>query len=207
MVVGPGEPVALHIFEDRYKKMMKDIRVTQAPDDVMPFGISLFREKNDEIAPLGCTVQVLQVVQRYPDGRLDLVGEGRRRYRVCRMDKDAPYARAEVEFVDDLEPGADPLLRQAALSAVRGLLREAANRPLKVPEGFTGGISFWLAHDAGLDPEQKYALLEMRRENDRLAYLRDHARRARKFLRAARELKSRIEQNGHFRKFPELKLP
>ena len=94
LVVFPRTQVPLHIFEDRYKEM-----VGAAIRDGSEFGIVL--AKDEGIVNAGCTVKVETVLTTYPDGRLDIVTSGRRRFEIVYVNQEKPYLQAEVEFFDD----------------------------------------------------------------------------------------------------------
>ena len=115
-VLLPATPLPLHIFEDRYKEMLRDLNPNRGE-----FGVVLAKE--DGIVNIGCTATVDRVFQRYPDGRLDLLAMGRRRFQVISLDEEKPYLRATVEFFNDDEAGEVPMeLRQKAIEGYQ-LLR------------------------------------------------------------------------------------
>ncbi len=93
-VLLPRAPLPLHIFEDRYREM-----VGEAIRDHTEFGIVLAR--NRTLAETGCTAVVVKVIERYPDGRLDILTAGQRRFEIQRVDSERSYLRAEVSFFDD----------------------------------------------------------------------------------------------------------
>ncbi|HEY2013706.1 MAG TPA: LON peptidase substrate-binding domain-containing protein, partial [Bryobacteraceae bacterium] len=94
VVVFPRTQLPLHIFEDRYKEM-----VGAAIEESSEFGIVLARE--DGIVNAGCTVVVEKVVERYPDGRMDIVTRGQRRFEIVGLNEDKDYLQGEVTFFDD----------------------------------------------------------------------------------------------------------
>ena len=115
MVLLPATPLPLHIFEDRYKELMGE--VIPARDE---FGIVLAKE--DGIVNIGCTATVDRVFRRYPDGRLDLLAVGHRRFQVVSIDEEKPYLRASVEYFNDEEATDVPAdLRLKAISAYERL--------------------------------------------------------------------------------------
>ena len=89
LVLVPGMPLPLHIFDDRYKEMMADV----IPEG-REFGIVLAKE--DGIVNVGCTAKVQKVLKRYPDGRLDVLAGGQRRFRIESLDEEKSYLQAEV---------------------------------------------------------------------------------------------------------------
>jgi ATP-dependent Lon protease len=113
LVVFPGSAVPLHIFEDRYKEM-----VGEAMAAGTEFGIVM--AKDGGIMNTGCTVLVESVVKQYPDGRMDIVGRGQRRFLIRSLDQEKEYLRGEVDyFNDDDSEIASPELRSQALMALQ----------------------------------------------------------------------------------------
>ena len=94
LVAFPGSALPLHIFEDRYKEM-----VGEAEASGSEFGIVLTREGG--IVNAGCTVIVEAVLQRYPDGRFDVMTRGYRRFEILALDQEKDYLRGDVEYFDD----------------------------------------------------------------------------------------------------------
>ncbi len=94
VVVFPRTPLPLHIFEERYKKM-----VGEAIHDRSEFGIVL--AKDEGIVNAGCTVVVEKVLKEYPDGRMDILTSGRRRFEILFLNEEREYLRGEVEYFDD----------------------------------------------------------------------------------------------------------
>ena len=75
MVLLPGTPLPLHIFEPRYKEMIRECLAEETP-----FGV--VRALDEGIADMGCTAEIVTVTKEYPDGRMDLIAEGRKRFEV-----------------------------------------------------------------------------------------------------------------------------
>jgi Lon protease-like protein len=94
LVVFPGSAVPLHIFEERYRRMVGDAEAAGTE-----FGIVLARDEG--IVNAGCTVQVETVLHRYPDGRFDVLTRGRRRFMIRGVNQDLDYLRGEVDFFED----------------------------------------------------------------------------------------------------------
>ncbi len=98
LVAFPGAAVPLHIFEERYREMVGEAEVSGTE-----FGIvrTITRGEDSGIANTGCTVTVESVVNRYPDGRFDVVTRGRRRFQIVSLDDEKAYLRGQVEYFDD----------------------------------------------------------------------------------------------------------
>jgi Lon protease-like protein len=164
LVLLPGLPLPLHIFEERYKEMMADV----IPGE-REFGIVL--AKDEGIVNIGCTATVQKVLQRYPDGRLDLIAIGLRRFEIETLDEEKSYLRARVDFFDDEQeqsPSRELLLK--ARAAYQKLL--TLERPSVVVEpNFDGPrLSFQLAQFI-LDADKRQTLLTLRSEIERLEYV------------------------------------
>jgi Lon protease-like protein len=83
VVLLPGTPLPLHIFEPRYKEL-----VAECLQDQKPFGV--LRAKEEGIAEIGCTAEIISVIKKYPDGRMDIVTEGRERFEVMHLNQEDP---------------------------------------------------------------------------------------------------------------------
>jgi ATP-dependent Lon protease len=117
VVVFPRTRLPLHIFEERYKKM-----VSEAIRDSSDFGIVLAREEG--IVNAGCTVGVEKLLQMYPDGRMDILTRGRQRFEIESLDEEMEFLRANVNFFDDEDFERAPAeVRDEALAQFR-VLRE-----------------------------------------------------------------------------------
>ena len=94
LVLVPGEQAPLHIFEPRYKEL-----VDECLDTAAPFGILL--ADDDGVREVGTLAEVVEVVERFDDGRLNIVVEGAARFRVARLTDGRSFQTAEVDTVDD----------------------------------------------------------------------------------------------------------
>ena len=119
-VLFPGMQLKLHIFEERYKSM-----INRCIDAAQPFGVVLIRQGNEAGGPsadpydVGCTADISQV-QRLPQGRMNIVATGKRRFRIRALDRSQPYLMAEVDY---FMPADDrPKIVQVYGKALRPLL-------------------------------------------------------------------------------------
>ena len=130
IVALPGAAVPLHIFEDRYKTMVGDCERNGTE-----FGIVL--AKDGGVVNAGCTVIVEAVLQRYDDGRFDVMTRGQRRFLLQSLDQNLDWLRGEVEYFDDDDfTPVEPRLRDRALHCYREIRSalEAAGQPVRDPE-------------------------------------------------------------------------
>ncbi len=94
VVLLPDAELPLHIFEDRYKEMIAEVL-----RDKIEFGVVLANERG--IVNTGCTATIERVLREYPDGRLDILTVGRRRFEIERVNEERPFLRGEVDYFDD----------------------------------------------------------------------------------------------------------
>ena len=161
VVVFPRTRLPLHIFEDRYKEMVGD-----AIRDGSEFGIVLARE--DGIVNAGCTVAVEKVLQMYPDGRMDILTQGKRRFEIQSLNEEKSFLQGDVTFFDDEEFAPVPGdLRQLALDNYTELNRLSNAREHHSPDLSDPQLSFQLAQ-AVPDLDFLNGILRQRSENTRL---------------------------------------
>jgi hypothetical protein len=165
IVALPGAAVPLHIFEDRYKTMVGDCERNGTE-----FGIVL--AKDGGIVNAGCTVIVETVLQRYSDGRFDVLTRGRRRFLLKSLDQDLEWLRGEVEFFedDDFTPVGTQLRNQAfrCFREIRAALEASGKMgPEAEPDEGHPLLSFQLAHAVD-DLDFQSLMLRSRSEADRL---------------------------------------
>ena len=161
VVVFPRTRLPLHIFEERYKEM-----IGNAIRDHSEFGVVLAKENG--IVSAGCTVMVEKVLETYPDGRMDILTRGVRRFEIVGLSEEQAYLQAEVSFFDDDDSAPAPAgLREQALSNYRDLSGLAASQGRGEPDLQDPQLSFQLAQ-ALPDLDFLHALLACRSETSRL---------------------------------------
>ncbi|HLH16627.1 MAG TPA: LON peptidase substrate-binding domain-containing protein [Bryobacteraceae bacterium] len=166
VVVFPRVKLPLHIFEERYKEM-----VGEAIRDESEFGIVL--AKDNGIVNAGCTVVVERVLQMYPDGRMDILTSGRRRFEIAALNEEKSYLQGEVDFFDDEDfTPAPEELRQRTLAQWRELEALGASREHPAANLEDPQLSFQLAQ-AVPDLDFLSSLLRERSEAGRLKTLSD----------------------------------
>jgi len=164
VVVFPRTRLPLHIFEERYKEM-----VGNAMRDNSEFGIVLAKE--DGIVNAGCTVLVEKVLNLYPDGRMDVVTRGQKRFEIAALNEEKDYLQAEVSFFDDEDPAAAPEeLRVQALSQYQAFRELDSGRGQNEPDLQDPQLSFQLAQSLP-DLDFLDGLLRRRSEAGRLREL------------------------------------
>lgn len=192
----PGETVPLHIFEERYLQLIHDCR-----EDAMTFGIPVYINNKLEY---GTEVQLVEVVNTYESGELDVVCVARQVFRLQSFENQMEgklYAGGKVEFLDS-EFNASDELRKEVLKKIEELydLMEVQMPPTPL-EKFN---SYAFAHKMGLSFDQEYELLQLTEETERLNYILTHLENAILVLNQINRTKTVIELNGHFKNFDPL---
>ena len=161
LVLLPGTPLPLHIFEPRYREM-----VSECLDHNQHFGV--LRSKEQELAEIGCTAEILTVTKKYPDGRMDIVTQGRKRFEVIRLDQERAFLQAEVLYLHDEPEAALPEEIAQAVKLHGEIMALAGAEPDKSLEVDEGQLSFHLAGSLPLYLDFKQTLLGMKSEAERL---------------------------------------
>lgn len=160
-VLLPGMQMPLHIFEPRYKLM-----IGRCLSQRLEFGIILAAAK--AIATLGCTAEILQKTKDYPDGRMDILTEGRAVFRLNELIDEQEYYEGAVEYIEDgpapAESGTDAQLRETFERCHLLLFGRAWTDA--APNQLTT-LSYRMAGLLPMELEKRQALLEMRSEEDR----------------------------------------
>ena len=189
LVLLPGASVPLHIFEDRYKGM-----IGEAIRGKTEFGIVQAGEKG--ILNVGCSATVADVVNRYPDGRLDIVTKGHRRFEIILLDQEKSYLRAAVSFFDDEAEDAPPLQVRAMTLAAFQLLVETGQVEDEELDQMDPQLSFRIAKHLP-DLQFRQTLLGMRSETERLRRLYEFLPDYIAQMRRAAHIKKVALKNGH----------
>ena len=178
VVLLPGAILPLHIFEPRYRKMVR-----HCIDEKSDFGVLLALPKG--IVRVGCTARVAEVVKHYNDGRMDIVTVGRSPFRITQLVNADAYANdqlleGDVDFLDDRELRSDPCAQNELTrlyEVCHTLIFDDYPRNIECEEA--ENLSFVVASTLPLDLLWKQQILELRSEADRqqrlVAYLREWA--------------------------------
>jgi Uncharacterized protein, similar to the N-terminal domain of Lon protease len=194
LVLFPRTPLPLHIFEERYKVM-----IGEAIRNGSEFGI--VQAGKGQIVSTGCTATVERVIQKYPDGRMDILAIGRRRFEVLSLDEEKEYLRGDVEFFEDEETGPAPRdLKLKALERFEELKNFEQAQVLGEPEIADPQLSFQLAQLVP-DLEFRQLLLATRSETDRLKQLTEFIPGYLAKQKQIASVKSVAHKNGHAKLF------
>ncbi len=165
-----------------------------------PFGVVL-RDDGGARA-IGCTAVVAEVLERFEDGRLNIVVAGERPFRVLDRSGDPDQPAAEVEMIGEAEPGAEET--ESASAARAGFLDLAERASGERPEEaeIASESAYGLAARVELPAETKQELLEMRDEEERMALLAEVFAALLETLGRAQEVAERAQSNGKVRTGP-----
>jgi hypothetical protein len=171
-VLFPGSVLPLHVFEERYRRLVQDLLV--APEQERVFGVVAIREGREvgtdavrSLHGVGCVARVRRVAP-YADGRFDVLSTGTQRFRLDGVDTSLPYLRGTVELL--AEPSGDPSPSLVpAVAASFDTYRRALGVTAEVELPADGtALSYLVAASMVLDLCDKQRLLEARDTTDRL---------------------------------------
>ena len=191
LVLLPGEQVPLHIFEDRYREL-----IGECLDEGLEFWLVLLDDEG--LREIGTRAAVTDVLERFDDGRLNVVVEGRERFRIVALTPGRTFQTAEVEPGGDDAEAAGPAPEDVARAVARfRALAEIAGVDVEDVEPDPQRPSFDLAARVELEAPLKQELLEQRSEPERLRTLARMLGRAARTLRIQRERAHIAAGNGH----------
>ncbi len=188
MVLLPTERAPLHIFEPRYRDLIGECLELERD-----FGVIL--ADDDGLHDVGTRAAVLEVLERFPDGRVNIVVEGRQRFRVQKLTTGRSFTTAEVEPLVDEEIVTEQADREHALGLYRKL-GDIVGAEIEEPDPDSGLLSFELAARVDFGVDRKQELLEQRSEVKRLRIVSELLERAAEAVTLERALAERASKNG-----------
>jgi len=188
IVVFPGAPLPLHIFEPRYKEM-----IGECLEQDRSFG--MVRAKENALSAIGCSASIVTVIKKYEDGRLDIAAEGERRFEIIQVNQERSFLQAEVTFFDD-EPSTVSNSAADVVVQLHEQLFAVLGQPVEI-ERDADLLSFHLAHDLPVDLDFKQALLEMKSEAERIETLTEYYRATIPKIEMSLRARQRASGNGH----------
>lgn len=200
LVLFPGDKLPLHIFEQRYRDMVKDCLAGD-----QPFGIVSFIDQ--KIARIGCYAHIERVEQAYEDGKYDIVCRGGDRFISHSYDSSKSYLQASVtDFYDQDNSQLSPENARLLAHVLKrfDVLVKLASMQFENPGFETPENSFGFGHVVGFDLAQKQNLMEIKSEKERLEYILKHIEDSIPRLEAFEDVRKLIKSNGHFREFPPI---
>lgn len=188
IVLLPGERVPLHIFEERYKAL-----ISECLEQSTSFGLVHAGEAG--LSPIGTTAAVTEVLNRYEDGRLDIVVEGRDRFRVETLTEGRSWLTAEVEPVPDVAGDPQPEVVEHCVEAYRALA-DLAGADAGELDLESSTLSYAIAARIEFEAELKQELLELTDEPGRLERLTELLVEAGETLKRRDDIRRRALGNG-----------
>ena len=200
LVLMPGMSLPLHIFEERYKLMTQTC--IQARKE---FGIVYFGGKQFEA--IGCTAQIIKILKRYDDGRLDIMTRGANRFAIKELLDEKPYLQAKVDYFDD-QPEENTNRETLQNLADRGLQLLRKINPMTrqyQKDQITNQpdvklVSFLMAACDGFSWQEKQRFLEMRSTAKRLGKAAEALEKLFERLTLTRKIERIISGNGNLPK-------
>jgi len=193
VVLLPGAPLPLHIFEERYKQMVNECLESESE-----FGMVLADESGTR--RVGCTARIVELVERYEDGRMLILVEGSRRFRLNNILTGRPYYMGEIEYLEeepeeDVNPLAEEciaLLERVVEAATEGSVGIEIEPPYR-------NLSFAIAGRVEFDLETRQQILELTSEKERLRKVKELLTAAAQRLERERQAREKAQTNGHLR--------
>jgi Lon protease-like protein len=191
VVILPGELLPLHIFEEQYVRM-----IGHCIETAEPFGV-VFRDDEGTAHRIGCTARVTEVLERFEDGRMNIVVTGEQPFRVLERFEEPDYPAGEIEPIaaedepSDDDPDAADMARQAFIELVNSVSGEP-------PEDMDVDTedAYGIAARVELPVETKQALLEQRAESERMRMLGNALRALVDAVAHSEEIAERAKMNG-----------
>jgi Lon protease-like protein len=188
LVLLPAEQLPLHIFEERYKEL-----IGECLEEEREFG--LVYADDDGIRDIGTRARVVEVLDRFDDGRLNIVVEGRERFRLLGLTRGRSFQTGDVEEVVDGADRAESETISRALELFEHL-RDLTGSSVEVPPEDIEQLSFVLAGRVELAPDVKLELLDEISERVRLERLCEILDGVTAAVRRQRRAAERAASNG-----------
>jgi len=205
VVLFPGVPLPLHIFEPRYRQMLLDIRLANNLFGLAYFDPTSAESESPPVGYIGCVAEVTET-QTFPDGRSNIITLGVIRYRIdSYVDSGAPYLVAQVTYFEDDEEDESLLANTSKevaetftriAQAVRTINDERAALP-DISNTEPQRLSFLVAAAMEIDADLKQELLELRSTSERLQRLRGMLAIAVKGYEERARIHELAKSNGH----------
>jgi Lon protease-like protein len=194
VVLMPGTPLPLHIFEERYKQMVDECLESGAE-----FGMVLADESGTR--QVGCTAKIVELVQRYDDGRMVILVEGARRFKLNNVMTGEPYYVGDVEYLED-EPAENDVsaLAEECVALLERVIEAATEGSVGIEiEPPYRNLAFAIAGRIEFDLEARQEILELPTEKERLTKVKALLAEAADRLEREKAAREKAETNGHLR--------
>jgi Lon protease-like protein len=191
VVLFPGMPLPLHIFEPRYRTM-----IARCVNEKIEFGVIL--ATGTEIAKIGCSAEIVEKLKEYPDGRVDILCEGRVLFRPIEVLHEKEYQEAIADYLPEDIPLQDPEKESQLLERFQVCHALVFGQPWIVSSRDDElSLAFQMAARLPLELEVKQNLLEIRDEHARQAFLLLRINELMPLLAQRQRLRKIAGGNGH----------
>ena len=193
VVLLPGAPLPLHIFEERYKQMVNECLEAESE-----FGMVLADDAGTR--EVGCTARIVELIERYDDGRLLILVEGSRRFRLNNIMTGKPYYVGEVEYMEEDAPEDVGPLAEECVALLERVVAAATGGSVGIEiEPPYRNLAFAIAGRIEFDLETRQQILELPTERERLERVRDLLSAAADRLEREKQAQEKARTNGHLR--------
>ncbi len=194
IVVFPGEQLNLHIFEPKYKQL-----ITECFSEKKVFGIPTVID--GQMSEMGTIVEILSIEKKHENGEMDIKTSGIKVFTLLEIIKEIPnklFMGGIVTYPDNVASGIDNKMKKI-LETLRYFheLLEVKKDYKKEDKDVT---TYDIAHHVGMSLEQEYEFIKLLREDQRQEYIQRHLKKIIPTIEELKNLKKRIQMNGHFRK-------
>ncbi len=193
LVVFPHEKLNLHIFEPRYRQL-----INECEKEGIPFGIVPYLD--GKVSDVGTEVELIEVANRYDDGKMDIKTIGKRIFKIDQIYKEVEgklYSGADVEIMS-FTSDSDLFLNVEILKNV-SLLHKVLDIRVEAPKSPSDFITFDIAHLVGFNLIQELEFLSIQEETDRQKIMLAHLLKLIPMAEEMSELQKRAKLNGHFK--------
>ncbi len=190
VVLFPGTPLPLHIFEERYKEMIGECLADHS-------GFGVVRAQREGLAVIGCIAKIVRVMHEYEDGRLDILCDGHERFEIEMLDNSRDFLQAEVDFFSDDGAASTRQMREQCVALHFEVLELAGAEHQPAPLNLDTPVAFQLAWALPSDLGFKQQLLSIRSDAERTRRLCDFYKTMLPKLRTGARAGQIAHGNGH----------
>lgn len=193
IVVYPGESLNLHIFEPRYKQLIRECN-----EKARPFGIPTVID--GRLQDYGTVVHIKEITTTYENGEMDIKTEGEKVFRMLELIKEIPdklYSGAIVNYPVNHQHGSAGAMRHVVSSVKE--LHKLLNVQKEFKKEDAQLTTYDLAHHVGFSLQEEYEFLNLLHERQRQEYLKRHLAKITPTVAQIEDLKEKIKLNGHFK--------
>lgn len=159
------------------------------------FGI--IRTKGESMASIGCTAEIMNVLKTYPDGRMNILAEGKKRFEVLQVNQERSFLQADVFYLQDEVTKPEESELKTAVRLHGEIMTLAGAQPEDVEQAGTQELAYRLAGSLPFDPDFQQALLEMNSEADRIKAVITFFEKILPVLQRNAHAKRKAGGNGH----------